>query len=84
MKYRITITPKNTVKWPLHKHEHYEVMYYTKGEGYLDCQTRKYKFKEGTIIVVPPNVMHGSISQDGFENISVASDFKNFRRTGTL
>ena len=35
----------------------------------------KIPFKPGSIIIVPPRVTHGSVSQNGFVNISIGGDF---------
>jgi AraC-like DNA-binding protein len=52
-------------------------MYYLKGEGYLATQNENIPFKPGSIIIVPPGVTHGSVSQNGFVNISIGGDFSH-------
>ncbi len=71
------MTPPNTLKYPLHKHETWEVMYYLSGVGYLATENGNIEFERGSIIIVPPNIMHGSVSQNGFLNISISGDFNN-------
>ena len=71
----ISITKEGTKKYPLHQHPKWEIMYYLSGEGYLATQKEKIPFKPGSIIIVPPGVVHGSVSQNGFVNISIGGDF---------
>lgn len=71
-------TPEQTQSYPLHIHQHWEIMYYTKGEGVLKTDTTPIQFKTGTIIIVPPNVSHGSTSKKEFINISIGGDFDNY------
>lgn len=73
----ISKTKPDTVSYPMHCHNNWEVMYYLEGEGYMKTECGELPFKTGTIIVIPPKVMHGSQSVDGFVNISVGCDFDN-------
>jgi hypothetical protein len=73
----ISITKTGTKKYPLHQHPKWEIMYYLKGEGYLATQNENIPFKPGGIIIVPPGVTHGSVSQNGFVNISIGGDFSH-------
>ena len=73
----ISITKEGTKKYPLHQHPKWEIMYYLSGEGYLATQKEKIPFNPGSIIIVPPGVAHGSVSQNGFVNISIGGDFSH-------
>ena len=73
----ISKTADGTKKYPLHKHNNWEIMYYLGGEGHLATEGQNIPFQKGSIIVVPPSVMHGSVSQNGFVNISVGGDFNH-------
>lgn len=75
--YFISITKAGTKKYPLHQHPKWEIMYYLSGEGYLANQNENIPFKPGSIIIVPPGVIHGSVSQNGFVNISIGGDFSH-------
>ncbi len=75
--YFISITKDGTKKYPLHQHPQWEIMYYLSGEGFLATKNGGIPFKPGNIIIVPPGVMHGSVSQDGFVNISIGGDFNH-------
>ncbi len=80
----ISITPKNTIKYPLHQHENWEIMYYLSGSGYLATRDEKIPFQKGSILLVPPRTIHGSVSQEGFVNISVGGDFSHLFMHGKL
>ena len=73
----ISKTKPGTKIYPLHQHPNWEIMYYLKGEGYLATQNENIPFKPGSIIIVPPGVTHGSVSQNGFVNISIGGDFSH-------
>lgn len=73
--YFISRTKEGTKKYPLHQHPEWEIMYYISGEGHLSTREGEIPFKPGSIIIVPPGVLHGSLSQDGFVNISIGGDF---------
>ena len=76
MKIDVSMTADGTKKYPLHRHSHYEVMLYVEGRGNLRAEGSSFPFSEGSIIIVPPGVLHGSESEDGFKNISVGADFE--------
>lgn len=75
--FSISITEKGTKKYPLHSHTNWEIMYYLEGSGHLATKNEKIPFSQGSIIIVPPKVEHGSVSSDGFVNISVGGDFNH-------
>lgn len=78
MEARINITKDGIKKYPIHSHDYYEIMLYLQGEGYLATKSGNYAFSPGTIIIVPPGTEHGSVSDDGFKNISIGGDFGAF------
>lgn len=73
-----SITAENTKKYPLHKHNKWEIMYYLSGEGVLATEEKDVPFKKGSIIIVPPKTVHGSVSQNNFVNISISGDFEGY------
>ena len=75
MNIQISQTQDGIVSYPLHSHMHYEIMYYTDGTGFLKTTDKAYPFTPGTIIIVPPSIEHGSVSQSGFKNTCVCHDF---------
>lgn len=75
MNYTINCTQDRVIQYPMHSHKNYEIMLYLEGEGYMDTALGKVPFSPGTIIIVPPNIRHGSVSQSGFKNISIEGEF---------
>jgi len=53
-------------------------MYYLSGVGCLATEQGDIPYREGTILIVPPGVIHGSVSENGFVNISIGGDFNHF------
>lgn len=74
MEIHITVTPENTKDFPLHSHDGWELMCYTHGKGYLRCGKDRLPFQEGTIVAIPPGIVHGSHSEDVFSNICIHTD----------
>ena len=77
LKISISKTEPNTIKYPLHTHNYWEIMYYESGLGYLATDEENIDFSKGIIIAVPPETPHGSVSENGFCNISIGADFSH-------
>ena len=75
MSYTINRTQDGVIQYPMHTHKNYEIMLYLDGEGYMHTEQGNVPFCPGTILIVPPNVKHGSVSQSGFKNISIEGEF---------
>lgn len=77
----VSMTEEGTRRYPMHSHERFEIMYYLCGEGRMVTERGDIPFREGTVIVMPPRMMHGSVSKQGFVNISVGGDFSHLFAT---
>ena len=66
----------NTYRVELHKHNLWEAVYYTQGEGYLQIGEETVSFKAGDIFILPPSVPHSDWANEGFQDI-----FFTFYRT---
>ena len=75
--FSISITAPGTKKYPLHQHTDWEIMYYLNGVGSLATKNDNIPFQPGSILIVPPRTVHGSVSKDGFVNISIGGDFNH-------
>ena len=75
MDTKVNKTLNGTKSYPSHSHKRYEIMHYLKGRGIMRTNAGDIPFSEGTVIVIPPRVFHGSVSEDEFVNISIESDF---------
>lgn len=81
MNLHINITGNGVTTYPLHKHKYYEIMLYLAGNGCLRTEQSKLPFSPGTIIIIPPDLIHGSASDYGFKNISIGGDFQHLLYT---
>ncbi len=75
MKLAIYQTPENTAVYPLHRHDHWEIVLYLQGIGRMRTNQGDFAFHEGSIMAIPPGVMHGSASDAPFRNISIGGQF---------
>ena len=66
---------ENTKTYPPHSHSHWEIIYYLEGTGYLYTPDKNYDFVPGTVLIVPPGIVHGSVATDIFKGIPVGGDF---------
>ena len=78
MSYKINRTQGGVIQYPMHTHKNYEIMLYLDGKGYMRTELGNIPFEVGTIVIVPPNIKHGSISENGFRNISIEGDFEAY------
>lgn len=79
----VSMTEEGTRRYPMHSHDRFEIMYYLWGEGFMQTEEGDLPFRKGTVVVVPPRMMHGSASENGFVNISVGGDFSHLFRDNT-
>ena len=77
MSIHISRTEPGIKSYPAHTHDWWEIMTYSNGIGYLYTPEKNYPFRPGTVILVPPHTVHGSVSENGFVNISIGGDFEN-------
>ncbi len=84
MSYTINRTQNGVIQYPMHTHKKYEIMLYLDGEGYMCTELGNIPFEAGTIVIVPPNIKHGSTSENGFKNISIEGDFEAYFHFDTV
>lgn len=61
---------------PSHQHNEYEIIVCTKGEG-IFCGMADVPVSKGSIIIVPPRVMHKCIFSDTLERIYIRGEFSH-------
>ena len=59
------------VEVKIHKHNDYEIIYFSAGKGYIYIEDEKYLVGKNMIVVIPPNVKHSSVSTNNLNFISV-------------
>ena len=84
MSYTINRTQDGVIQYPMHTHKNYEIMLYLDGDGYMRTELGNIPFEAGTVVIVPPNIKHGSISENGFRNISIEGDFEAYFHFDTV
>ena len=84
MNLKINCTQDGVIQYPMHTHKNYEVMLYLEGKGYMCTELGDLPFKKGAIVIVPPNIKHGSKSENGFKNISIEGDFEGYFHFDTV
>ncbi len=72
MKISINVT-KNCS--PAHKHAYYQIIIHTKGSGTINIGDGERRISKGDIAIVPPDIMHSSYSEDGYERIYIDGEF---------
>lgn len=60
--------------YPVHTHSEYEILYYSEGTGHQNTSTGNIPFSRGTIIIFPPGISHGTVSETGFKLFAVRSE----------
>lgn len=70
----ITVTPDNLKEYVFHKHDVREIVCYISGTGEMQTSRGNIPFEKGTILILPPNLLHRSVSEDGFKNVCVHID----------
>lgn len=71
----ITVTQKNVKTFPIHAHETWEYICYEEGTGVMKTENGDLPFTAGTVIVMPPNMKHGSCGNGVFRNVCIHTDF---------
>ena len=57
-----------------HQHKDYELFIYSSGKGKLHIESQTYDAEQGTIIIMPPNIVHGSISHDNLRYLAISGN----------
>ena len=58
-----------------HKHDYWEIIYVTEGNGQLEISTSEiYPYCKGNILCIPPDLVHKNVSPSGFKNLHLTID----------
>ena len=63
-----------------HTHDFYEVMLVQTGEAVFVTEKSEHPIYEGSIVIVPPGVKHGIISEHKYNIISITGNFEKLSR----
>jgi AraC-like DNA-binding protein len=64
-----------------HRHDLWEVVYYTNGSGRVAIGEETVPFKTGDVFVIPPDLGHSDFSETGFQDVFFT--FRQFELPGT-
>lgn len=59
----------NTYRVAMHKHDVWEVVYYSSGHGFVQIQDEVIPFETGDIFILSPKLVHSDWSDNGFQDI---------------
>ncbi|MBQ2714431.1 MAG: helix-turn-helix domain-containing protein [Clostridia bacterium] len=62
-------------RYPMHKHEDYEIITYTSGLGTLCVEGEVYNIKAGDVAIIPSNSFHGTKCIDSLKSLYVHGNF---------
>jgi len=71
MNYVIATGAYSKERFNMHQHNDYEIIFYPSGKGITEINGNRFPVEKGTIVIIPPNVMHSSISCDGLRYVSI-------------
>ena len=54
-----------------HQHKEYELYVYASGNGKLNIEGKERDVEQGIIVIMPPNILHGSLSYDNLGYIAI-------------
>lgn len=60
---------KPYTSFPIHRHGYWEILLNLSGSGTMLINDTKYFFHPGDIFLLPPDIPHGKISEQGFEDM---------------
>jgi AraC-like DNA-binding protein len=60
-----------------HKHNEWEMLYFTEGTGIITVDAKEYPFQAGDCILIPPGVLHSTRSDSGYGDIFVTINVFN-------
>ena len=81
MQIHVTLTQENVKSFPLHDHSVWEFICYKNGKGVLKTDDKDIPFSENTVVVMPPNIRHGSCSDKPFCNVCIHTDLSLMTRS---
>lgn len=59
----------DTYRVAMHKHDLWEVVYYSAGKGFVQIENEVVPFEKGDIFILPPGIPHSDWANEGFQDI---------------
>jgi len=67
----VRCTRKTIYNYPVHSHGCWEILYQISGVGVITIEGRKHSISPGDIVILPPNISHGTTAVGGFCDMSM-------------
>ena len=58
-----------TYRIALHKHDLWEVVYYSAGHGFVQIGNEQVAFEKGDVFILPPKLEHSDWAEEGFQDV---------------
>lgn len=69
------------VYYPAHWHEHIELHYVLKGQGFISCNQNSYSVEQGSLVIINSNELHeGSSTTNEFDALVMIFEMKEFSK----
>lgn len=82
MKVLFTGESNNIKNCSEHKHDFYEIVIITKGESVIVMDGEETKAHEGSVFLIPPDILHMHLSEEGYSDMFIhIGDFEGARKT---
>ena len=59
----------DTYRVAMHKHDLWEVVYYSAGQGYVQIGEELVTFEKGDVFILPPRLEHSDWADEGFQDV---------------
>ncbi len=63
---------------PLHSHKCFEIVVFTQGSGFFIADNQRIPFSPGTVVIVPPEILHETFSEDSALERIYINEISNF------
>lgn len=77
MEYQFNCSVSKQTTFSPHLHKRHEIVTFTKGQGTYRLDDIEIPFCAGTVVVIPPNTVHSSESDESVERIVLGGNFES-------
>ena len=62
------------LEYVMHSHPSWELIYFTEGQGSVVTEHESIPFSSGTVVCIPPDMLHGDIADGRYKNIHLNTE----------
>ena len=81
IEYVDRIFDKSVLRVEPHDHDVWELVYYTKGNGFVRIGSEEISFMPNDIFLIPPHILHTDYAEGGFQNYNFEFSDSEFNHT---